>query len=90
MFGLGNEVFASRLKNIKTTRKTTLPKIAEQLGLQAYVVKSWAAGHGEPDIYYLIRLSKVLNVSVDYLLGISDDIEISHKAVRDDLNSIQG
>jgi len=82
MLALGNEVFASRLKEIKTARKTTLPKIAKQLGLQAFVVRDWAAGHGEPDIYYFIRLSKVLNVSVDYLLGISNDSEIHNKAVQ--------
>ena len=75
MLALGNKIFASRLKEIKILRRTTLPKIAEQLRLQSSVV-SWAAGHGEPDISYLIRLSKVLDVSVDYLLGISDEIEI--------------
>ena len=83
MFGLGNKVFASRLKEIKSKRKTTLPKIAEQLGLQASVVRDWAAGYGEPDISYLIRLSEVLNVSVDYLLGISNDVEIHNKTVQD-------
>jgi len=76
MFALGNATFASRLKEIKSIRKTMLPKIAEQLGLQSHVVRDWAAGYGEPDIGYLIRLSEVLNVSVDYLLGLKDNIEI--------------
>ena len=84
MFGMGNKVFAERLKEAKTLRKTTLPKIASQLMLQDSVVRDWAAGHHSPDIYYLIRLSNVLNVSVDYLLGISNDSEIHQKAVQDE------
>ncbi len=79
-----SKIFASRLKEVKTARKTTFPKIAEQLRLQTFVVKEWAAGQREPDIYYLVRLSEVLNVSVDYLLGISDEPEIHQKAVQDE------
>ena len=67
------EKFAERYKELKQERSLTYPKVAECLGLKTRVVQRYAAGAAKPDFYGLLALADLFDVSLDYLVGRSDD-----------------
>lgn len=68
------DLFGSRLKALKEQHNYTYPQIAEYLGLSApRTVKGYVAGTVKPDYFKLIALADYFDVSIDYLVGRSDD-----------------
>lgn len=63
-------VFQQRLEDLKAERKLTNKEIADKAGVKEGAVSYWINGIKAPDAESLIKLSKGLNVSVDYLLGL--------------------
>lgn len=54
--------------------------LAKQLNINQYNISYWEIGRSEPSIEQIIKLSEILNVTIDYLLGkdvisTSNDIE---------------
>lgn len=68
------DLFCLRLKALKEQHNYTYSQIAEYLGLSApRTVKAYAAGNVKPDYFKLIALADYFDVSLDYLVGRSDD-----------------
>ena len=44
-------------------------ELADAIGVKSHVVSRWETGVNYPSIENLLKVSEVLNVSVDYLLG---------------------
>lgn len=66
--------FAKRLENTRIDARYTSPaKLAKALGLSAQRVQTWEYERGEPGLVDLVRLCKGLDVSADYLLGLTDE-----------------
>lgn len=71
-----------RLKSLRKEKKYTQAYIAEQLNVTVKTYRSWESGelrgtsneknYPSTDSEKLIKLAKIYNVSVDYLLGLSD------------------
>jgi transcriptional regulator with XRE-family HTH domain len=70
------EIFCERFKMLKMQKNLTYPQIAEYLGLKLRVVKSYASGEAKPGYYGLLKIADLFNVSLDYLVGRSDDPEV--------------
>ncbi len=76
------EIFAKRLKEIMKKRglsQTQLQaKIKEQFGktLQRQTISLYMLGQSKPDTERLTLLCRTLNVSADYLLGLSDVVSV--------------
>ncbi len=66
------KIFSERLKALRIEKGFTQPKLAERVGVSKGMISFWEQGIHEPTVSYIIKLSKVLDVSSDYLLGISD------------------
>ncbi len=62
-----------RLKTLREDRGYTHQKLAELLDLGTSQVWRYEAGKTDPSGDILVRLAKVFDVSVDYLLGLVDD-----------------
>ena len=62
-----------RLKELRKQNKMTQQVVASKLGVSRSTVAMWETGQNEPDNQMLLQLSMLLNCSVDYLLGRSDD-----------------
>ena|ERR1043165_1296262 len=62
-----------RLKNYRLKRDLTQEQLALELNTDKKQINRWEKGESAPSAGKLAELSKVLNVSVDYLLGISDN-----------------
>jgi transcriptional regulator with XRE-family HTH domain len=55
--------------------------VGKEIGLSSGIISKWKAG-GIPNGETLMKLSKYFNVSVDYLLGISPQIEIKENFLK--------
>ena len=62
-----------RLKNYRLKRDLTQEQLALELGTDKKAVSRWESGQYSPNLETLIEISRILNVSADYLLGLSDN-----------------
>jgi transcriptional regulator with XRE-family HTH domain len=62
-----------RLKESRQKSHLTQDELAEKLHTVKTQISRWERGESMPHAKILIQLSQILNVSVDYLLGISDE-----------------
>lgn len=74
--------FSKNLKSLRTERNLTLDKLASLLNAQnikitKHGLSAYELGKSQPDIDTMIALSKVLEVSTDYLLGITEKQELT-------------
>lgn len=60
------------LREIRTARHITQREVAEYLGTTARAISFYENGLREPNIAALIALADFFGVSVDYLLGRTD------------------
>ncbi len=64
---------AERLKRLRETRRLSQREFARQCGFSETVIRKYEAGESDPAGYFLKVISTQLEVSSDYLLGISDE-----------------
>lgn len=67
-----NEVFASRLKELREESELSQTELADQLGVSRGSISFYENKSRVPDIDVLQNLCKLFSVSSDYLLGLSD------------------
>ena len=61
-------IFADRIKKIREEFGVSQESFAEKLNISRQAVAKWEAGSAMPDIDNLIEISKIFQVSLDYLL----------------------
>ncbi|MFC4761836.1 helix-turn-helix domain-containing protein [Dyella koreensis] len=76
------DLFPTRLRLIREQRGFTQAQLATEAGLPATTISHFEAGSRKPSFDNLRRLSKTLNVSSDYLMGITDTQEATGAASR--------
>ncbi|GAB7387422.1 hypothetical protein BSNK01_12580 [Bacillaceae bacterium] len=62
-----------RLKQRRKELKLSQDDVAQRLGITRQGYGHYETGRNEPDNETLIKLSEILNCSVDFLLGLTDD-----------------
>lgn len=67
--------FAERLKILRKQEKITQVQIAEKLDISQQAYAAWERGVKKPTQENLVKIAQILNVSVDYLVGNSDNTE---------------
>ena len=67
-------IVKNRIKEVRTQKNLTQNELANITGLKRYSISDWETGRTEPDIESLKIISRVLNVTLDYLLY-NDEIE---------------
>lgn len=60
-------------------------KLAQELEVKQSTVCNWIGGRSIPNIQYIIEIAQLLNVSTDYILGLSDDAPKCIKKPDDNL-----
>ena len=65
--------FAERLKTLRKQVKLTQAQIAEKLDISQQAYASWERGVKKPTQENLVKIAQVLNVSIDYLVGNSEE-----------------
>ena len=66
------EIFVDRLNELLTETKTTKAKLARHIGTETVVVCRYANGERVPRVTNVVQIAEYFNVTVDYLLGVSD------------------
>ncbi len=70
-----------RIKELRSQKKISQQKLADLLGVSRSAVSMWEIDASQPDNDTLLKLSEILNVSIDYLLGNSPTPAHSNKSV---------
>lgn len=65
--------FSERLKESRKQARLTQVEIAEVLGISQPAYASWERGTKKPTQENLVKIAQILNVSVDYLVGNSEE-----------------
>ena len=74
--------FAERLKELRKQAHLTQVELAKRLGIGQSSYADWERGKKKPTQDNLVKIAQVLNVSVDYLVGNSEE-------KSDDLDKIE-
>ena len=65
--------FSERLKKLRKDAGLTQVNVSEKLGISQPAYASWERGIKKPTQDNLVKIAQVLNVSVDYLVGNSEE-----------------
>lgn len=65
-------MFGARLKEVREAKGITRKQLADAMYISVRLVSYWENGKRECDFDTLVKLSKYLGESVDYLLGAVD------------------
>lgn len=61
-------IFSEKLQLLRKSKGFTQEEFAEKINVSRQSVTKWEAGWSYPDVANLIRISNILNVTVDYLV----------------------
>ena len=65
--------FSERLKDLRKQAELTQVDVAAKLGISQPAYASWERGVKKPTQENLVKIAQILNVSVDYLVGNSEE-----------------
>lgn len=66
---MGNKVFSERIKKLRIDSNMTMDMLAKKLNITKSRISMWENNGTVPREDILLELSKLYNVSIDYLLG---------------------
>lgn len=75
---------ADKLKEARKNAGLTQTELAEKLSVSRQAITKWESGKGIPDIENLRTISKVLEVSIDFLLD--DEEKLDKTVIREQMN----
>ncbi|MCL2223536.1 MAG: helix-turn-helix domain-containing protein [Defluviitaleaceae bacterium] len=82
------ELFGIRLKGIRQERGLTQTQLADKLGIVKATVSSYEQTLNYPSIETFIKLCNFFDVSADFMLGLSDDMDIKMSHLTDEQISL--
>ena len=69
-----------KIKELREELGISQKELAEKMQVSPTNIYNYETGRTEPSIEVLLKLSKILNTSVDYLIGNEDDFGIKKEA----------
>ncbi len=72
-------IFSTKLKEVRLYNNITQKQLADFLGISERSYQNYEYGNREPSFDVTVKLANHLNVSIDYLLGRTDNPH-SHKS----------
>lgn len=70
-------VFAERLKELRLKKGLSQEQLGQVIGVKKYSVYTYEKGRSEPNISGLIALADFFDVTVDYLIGHTNELELN-------------
>lgn len=67
------DIFVERLKRLRLKTGISQAKLADELGLAKKTIERWERGENNPQAETICVIAEYFSVSVDYLLGKTDD-----------------
>jgi len=75
------------LKNARVKKGLKQKELAQLLNVSSKTVSNYELGFRDPDIKMLIKISQILNVTIDYLVGLEQKTLIEQ--IKDRIQSLQ-
>ena len=75
--------FGEKLKSIRKSKRLTQFELSERLQVSKGTVSAYEQGLSYPSIETLVKICDTLEISSDYLLGISDDLTFKMGGLTD-------
>ena len=66
-------IFATRLREYMKLRRVNQEMLAAYVGVRRQTISLYTTGQSKPDVEILAKIAVYLEVSADYLLGLTDD-----------------
>jgi len=67
-------ILGKRLKELRESKGLSLMEFGKQFGIDARTIRRWESGQVDIGADKIIRLALLFDVSIDYLLGLTDII----------------
>lgn len=74
------EILAKRLKELRQENNYSQYEIADIIGIAQVTYSDYELGRRSVSIQNLVKIAQIYNVSVDYMLGLSDVKTVQSKA----------
>lgn len=84
MFFFFFDNFPSRLRELRTSNNLTLEELGKKVGSTRGTIGNYENGNKKPSLDTLIKLADYFNVSIDYLVGRTDDPQLYHLHKKED------
>ena len=81
--------FGEKLQLLRKQKGLSQEKLSEQLGVSRQAISKWELGESLPDTENVVRLSKLIDVSIDYLLNDEISSENDIPAVQSNTIDLQ-
>ena len=84
-------LMGEKIKSARMSKKYTLEKLSEKIGISRNFLWEIEAGRKAPAIQTLYNISKELDLSIDYMFGLDDNkkwLDISNNSTHTDINNI--
>ncbi|NCA96892.1 MAG: XRE family transcriptional regulator [Bacteroidia bacterium] len=75
------------LKNARVKKGLKQKELAKMLNVSSKTVSNYELGFRDPDIKMLIKISQILNVTIDYLVGLEQKTLIEQ--IKERIQSLQ-
>ncbi len=72
-------MFKTRLNEIIREKELTVKELANAANISEYLIKRFLNGQSVPRFIHLIKLANYFNISIDYLVGNSNNRNIKKK-----------
>ncbi len=90
-------VFPERLLQLRKLHQKTQKQMADELGINVNTYASYERETRNANAFFFVKVSQIFDVSVDYLLGLSDipkvqtneELEKENRYLRERLQEIQ-
>ena len=76
--------FGNTLKSLRLQKNMTQAQLSQKLGLTKSVISAYETGLRLPSYDVLIHISKIFNVSTDYLLGVEQKQNVDFSGLTED------
>lgn len=71
--------FSERIKELRSSKGLTMEKLGKDIGSTRATICNFENGQRKPSLDMLIKLADYFDVSIDYLVGRTDDPKLHQK-----------
>ena len=69
-------MIAERIKMLRENKQLSQSDLSKRLGITRSSINAWEMGISTPSTTYLVELSQIFHVSIDYLLGLDKIVSL--------------
>jgi Predicted transcriptional regulators len=73
MFFFFSPNFSERLKELRSSKGLTMEQLGKEIGSTKGTISNLENGNKKPSLDMLIKLANYFNISIDYLVGRTDE-----------------